>query len=72
MSCFKFSYLNSEKYNTFEESSEEEIFEIGRIALAKAQALLNNDTEYNENYDIDWNEIEVENSDLYNEPLSTI
>ncbi|CAG8834206.1 28187_t:CDS:1, partial [Gigaspora margarita] len=58
MSCFEFSYLNSEEYDTFEESSKEETFEIGRIALAKAQVLLNNDTKYNENYDIDWNEIE--------------
>ncbi|CAG8589433.1 34580_t:CDS:2, partial [Gigaspora margarita] len=51
MSCFEFSYLNSEEYDTFEKSSEEEKFEI-------AQALLNNDAEYDENYDIDWNEIE--------------
>ncbi|CAG8853771.1 37842_t:CDS:1, partial [Gigaspora margarita] len=41
------------EYDTFEESSEEETFKIGRIALAKAQALLNNDAEYDENYDID-------------------
>ncbi|CAG8790128.1 15451_t:CDS:1, partial [Gigaspora margarita] len=41
------------KYNIFEESSEEEIFEIGQIALAKAQILLNNDAKYNKNYNID-------------------
>ena len=34
--------------------------------------MLNNNAEYDENYDIDWNEIEVENFDLYNEPLSTM
>ena len=72
MNCFEFSYLNSEEYNTFEESSKEEIFKIGRIALAKAQALLNNNTEYDKNYDIDWNKIEVENSDLYDKSLSTM
>ncbi|CAG8840388.1 14980_t:CDS:1, partial [Gigaspora margarita] len=27
---------------------------------------------YDENYNINWNEIEVENSDLYNKPLSTM
>ncbi|CAG8818924.1 23866_t:CDS:1, partial [Gigaspora margarita] len=58
MSCSEFTYLNFEEYDAFEESSEEEIFEIGQIAFAKAQALLNNDAEYDENYDIDWNDIE--------------
>ncbi|CAG8461894.1 46040_t:CDS:2 [Gigaspora margarita] len=72
MSCSEFTYLNFEKYEFFKESSKEEIFKIGRIALAKAQALLNNNAEYDENYNIDWNEIEVENSDLYDELLSTM
>ncbi|CAG8809012.1 11156_t:CDS:1, partial [Gigaspora margarita] len=72
MRSSKFTYLNFEEYKFFEKSSEEKIFEIRRIALAKAQVLLNNDAEYDKNYDIDWNEIEVKNSNLYNEPLSTM
>ncbi|CAG8850455.1 16387_t:CDS:1, partial [Gigaspora margarita] len=60
------------EYDAFKESSEEEIFKIGQIALAKAQALLNNNVKYDENYDINWNDIEVKNSNLYNEPLSTM
>ncbi|CAG8434106.1 1123_t:CDS:2 [Scutellospora calospora] len=53
MSCSEFTYLDFEECNVFEENSEEETFEISQIALANAQALLNNN---DENDDIDWNE----------------
>ncbi|CAG8686647.1 9877_t:CDS:1, partial [Ambispora gerdemannii] len=47
-------------FNTFEENGEEDIFDIDQVSFASARALLNDDDD-----DVDWTEIEVEDSDLY-------
>ncbi len=60
MSDSEFTYMDFEEYSTsaFEESNEN----IDQIALTSAQALLN---DYDENDDMDWSEVEPEDSDSY-------
>ncbi|CAG8668978.1 11719_t:CDS:2, partial [Ambispora gerdemannii] len=47
-------------FNAFKENGEEDIFDIDQVSFASARVLLNDDDN-----DVDWTEIEVEDSDLY-------
>ncbi|CAG8686837.1 7140_t:CDS:2, partial [Ambispora gerdemannii] len=59
MSDFEFTYMNFEECSAFEENSDDDIFIVDQVALASAQAILN---DVDENDNIDWSEIEPEDS----------
>ena len=69
MSNSEFTYFDFEECNAFKENSDEDVF-VDQIAFASARALLNNDNDDGDD-EIDLTEIEVEDSDLYDESFST-
>ena len=66
MSDFEFTYMDFEECST--SASKENNKNIDQIALASARALLNN---YDENDDMDQNEVEPENSDSCSNSFQT-